>query len=305
MFLDHFDIKNKKTKKGSSILSSFFYLLFLIYIIFPIPIFAIDVTISAVVGSETPETDGSTIGGSVGYSTTGVNFTGMAYPFSTVIILQDGQEVAEVTTGASADFSIFLGNLSSGTYTFSVLAEDSDSRRSTPSTFSVYITNGVTVYISGIFIAPTIALDKISVKKGDTVSVFGETAPNADVLININSTNPQFFNTQSDNDGVYLYTFSSSSLGLGLNTAKSQAFLYGQETPYSNTIYFNVGDDTEYYPSCGSPYDLNADCRINLVDFYVLSFWYLKVSPPANMDFSKDGWVNMTDFSILAYYWTG
>ncbi|MEZ6209390.1 MAG: hypothetical protein R3B64_02350 [Candidatus Paceibacterota bacterium] len=274
-------------------------------IIFPIATFATDVTISATVGSDVPETTGGSTSGSVGTSTTGVSFTGKAYPLSTIIILKDGQEIVETIAGPDATFSVFVGNLSSGMYTFSVLAEDSDGRRSVPFTFPIFITNGVTVYISGIFIAPTIALDKVSVKKGDTVSVFGQTAPNADVLININSANPQFFNTQSDGDGVYLYTLSSSLLDLGLHTAQSQAFLSGEATSYSNAVSFNVGDETEYYPSCGSPYDLNADCRINLVDFYILSYWYLKVAPPANMDFSKDGWVNMTDFSILAYYWTG
>ncbi|USN95036.1 MAG: hypothetical protein H6791_01230 [Candidatus Nomurabacteria bacterium] len=285
--------------------------MFSLVVTLPSSLFADVVSISATVGATTPGGGGGGGGGGGsggsggGFSPTGVSFSGRAYPLSTIIILKDGEEVVQTIAGPDALFSVFVGNLTTGTYTFSVLAEDSDGRRSTPFTFPLYITSGVTTYISGIFIAPTIALDKISVKRGDTVSVFGETAPDAEVLINVNSEVPHFFNTASDENGIYLYTFSSAVLEIGSHTAQSQAFLTGEATSYSKSILFNVGSENQAYPTCGSIYDLNGDCRINLIDFSILAYWYYRPSPPSNVDFSGDGIVTIVDFSILAYYWTG
>ena len=51
--------------------------------------------------------------------------------------------------------------------------------------------------------------------------------------------------------------------------------------------------------------DVNGDSRINLTDFSILSYWFHRPSPPANVDENHDGKVDLTDLSILAYYWTG
>jgi hypothetical protein len=36
-----------------------------------------------------------------------------------------------------------------------------------------------------------------------------------------------------------------------------------------------------------------------------MAFWYKKPSPPAKVDLNSDAKVNIIDFSILAYNWTG
>lgn len=62
--------------------------------------------------------------------------------------------------------------------------------------------------------------------------------------------------------------------------------------------------------SCGKQGDLNNDCKIDLVDFSIASYWWQR---PLSQEFNKlerqslsgDGKVTLEDFSILAYYWTG
>jgi hypothetical protein len=44
---------------------------------------------------------------------------------------------------------------------------------------------------------------------------------------------------------------------------------------------------------------------VNLVDFSILAYWYLKPNPDPKVDLNSDGIVDLVDFSILAYYWTG
>jgi hypothetical protein len=41
------------------------------------------------------------------------------------------------------------------------------------------------------------------------------------------------------------------------------------------------------------------------VDFSVVAYWYKRTGPPANVDLNKDGRVDLIDFSIMAYNWTG
>jgi len=61
---------------------------------------------------------------------------------------------------------------------------------------------------------------------------------------------------------------------------------------------------------CPTKGDLNGDCRVNLVDFSIASFWYKKkltgsVIQLEKTELSGDGIIDLKDFSIMAYYWTG
>ena len=61
---------------------------------------------------------------------------------------------------------------------------------------------------------------------------------------------------------------------------------------------------------CPAKGDLNGDCRVNLVDFSIASYWYKGILSDAfkKIEISKlngDGKINLVDFSIMAYYWTG
>lgn len=51
--------------------------------------------------------------------------------------------------------------------------------------------------------------------------------------------------------------------------------------------------------------DCNYDNRVYMEDFLISLFWYYKPNPPVCLDLYKDGIINLKDFSLLAYYWTG
>ncbi len=249
-----------------------------------------------VTGSDTTTTD------------TGVVFSGRAYPLSKVSILKDGQIALSTIAGPDSNFTGTLGGLSSGEYTFSVYGEDKNGIRSTPFTFQIFITSGVTTKISGIFIAPTIAVDKSEVKKGDNIVIFGQSTPTSDIVISVNSEQEFFENALSDASGVYLHTFDTSVLELGKHSTKSKALLHnGEISTFGEAVGFIVGtknvsaDNTKKNLKC----DANTDNRCNLVDFSIAAFWYKKKDPPAKVDFNNDGIVNLIDFSIMAFYWTG
>jgi len=250
-------------------------------------------------------------GGGGGYtppSETKVIFSGRAYPKSTVTLLKDAQIVATTIAGSDANFQISLTNISAGSYIFSVYSEDDKGNRSSLLTFPLSVTSGVTTNVTGIFIAPTIAVDKSEVKRGDNIAIFGQSVPQADIVVSVNSEEEFFGKTISDKDGIYLYNFDSSFVDYGTHYTKSKASIGNQAVSgFSNVISFKVGTKNiiAKLPKAVIKGDLNNDRRVNLVDFSIAAYWYKRLSPPQNVDLNKDGKIDLVDFSIMAYYWTG
>jgi len=238
---------------------------------------------------------------------TKVNFSGRAYPKSTVTLLKDAQIAATTIAGSDANFQISISGLAGGNYIFAVYSEDKDGRRSSLLTFPVSITSGVTTNVSGIFIAPTIAVDKSEVKQGDNIAIFGQSVPKADITIQVSSEEDFFAKTVADVSGVYLYNLGTEILDYGSHFTKSKAAKDGEISSFSRAVSFLVGTKTVVVEPTKAPAkgDMNNDNRVNLVDFSIAAYWYKRPSPPANVDLNSDGKIDLVDFSIMAFYWTG
>jgi len=238
---------------------------------------------------------------------TTVNFSGRAYPKSTVTLLKDAQIAASTAAGADSNFQISLSGISAGNYIFSVYSEDKNGNRSSLLTFPVGVTSGVTTNVSGIFIAPTIAVDKSEVKRGDNIAIFGQSVPNSEITISVSSDEEFFNKVNADASGVYLYNFDTSPLAMEQHFTKSKAAHNGEISSFSKTISFLVGTKNVVAKPTEvvSKGDMNNDKQVNLVDFSITAYWYKRPSPPASVDLNSDGKVDLVDFSIMAYFWTG
>ena len=261
--------------------------------------------------SATPSSGGGGGGGggaAIVSSGTTVVFSGRAYPKSVVTLLKDAQVAASTVADPDSNFAITLSNLSAGNYIFSVYGEDKDGIRSSLFTFSVSVTAGVITNIGGIFIAPTVAVDKSEVKKGDNLAIFGQSANKSEITIMISSDEDYFLKTSADSSGVYLVNFDTTPLDYGGHNAKSKVALAGSISSFSPAVGFIVGTKNVAYVKPVKKVlkgDVNGDGRVNLVDFSIVAYWYNRTSPPAKVDLNGDGRVNLIDFSIIAYYWTG
>ncbi len=244
---------------------------------------------------------------------TKVIFSGRAYPLSKVSVLKDGQLAITTIAGSDANFNISLSGLSDGNYNFAVFGEDNQGRRSSLFTFPLFITQGATTKISGIFIAPTITVDKSEVKRGDNIAIFGQSAPKADITIHVSSGEDFFAKTAADASGIYLYNFGTEVLDYGSHFTKSKAAKEREISSFSKAVSFLVGTKNviKAVPTkCPPKADLNNDCRVNLVDFSIAAYWYkrplsktFKVAEKERLN--GDSKVDLVDFSIMAYYWTG
>ena len=248
-------------------------------------------------------------GGFVPPLVTSVIFSGRAYPQSTVTLLKDAQIAATTIAGADANFQISISGLSTGNYIFSVYGEDSKGRRSSLLTFQISVTQGAINSVTGIFIAPTIAVDKSTVKHGDNIAIFGQSAPESEITIAVNSDEEFFIKTTTDNGGVYLYNFDTVVLEMGEHFTKSKTALNGEISSFSQAVSFAVGTETiiqeEQEEQKSLKGNLNDDDRVNLIDFSIMAYWYDRSSPPDNVDLNSDNKIDLVDFSIMAYYWTG
>ncbi len=290
--------------------------IFIIFLTITNSVFAqTSLTISATVNGDgstpppPPVEPVSSGGGGVGYVQAGstVNFSGRAYPLSKVTIMKDFVPIVTTVAGQDAKFFVSVSSLDPGDYNFSVYGEDNNGRKSESISFPIIITSNITVDITGIFISPTIAVDKTDVIKGDNVTIFGQGIPESNVVISVHSNNEIFKTIPTDKNGIYLWVLDTSPLEIGEHLAKSKTVATDTASDYGKGVNFNVGEKGKIDSLiCGSGKgDLNCDGTVDVIDYSIMAFWYKKPNPPAKIDLNHDGIVDLIDFSILAYYWNG
>lgn len=237
----------------------------------------------------------------------GVSFSGWAYPESKVILLKDAQITATTIADEDANFSINVSDISKGNYTFSIYAEDDKKIRSALLNYSIQVESGRIVKKDNIFIPPTLAVDKEEVKKGNNISIFGQSTPNSEITITISKQKEDIIRkTNSDENGDYNQIFNTSQIEMGEYLARSKSLHKNRISTFSKSMRFIVGtqDILAELPR-GFSADLDNDGRVNLIDFSIMAFWYRKPNPPAHIDLNNDGRVDLVDFSIMMFYWTG
>ena len=232
---------------------------------------------------------------------TRVILQGLAYPLAKITVLVDGKVAKILTADSLANFKAEITDITAGVWSFGLWAEDKEGRRSITFSFTVTVTSGMTTTISGIFIPPIIELDKVNVLKGETLNIFGQTAPESKIEISIES--PEITKeTKAGKEGDWKYPFDTSPLDEGSHTTRAKAEdPTGLKSSYSKVLAFYVGKYgmAEICPKA----DFNKDGKTNLVDFSIMLYWWGKYNPC--VDQNADGIVNLPDFSILMYYWTG
>jgi hypothetical protein len=225
-------------------------------------------------------------------------------------LLKDGAQAASQPAGPDAHFNISISGLAGGVYTFSVTAKDALGQKSVMYSFTESITSGVGTQISGIFLPPTIEVDKLVVKRGDPVKIFGSSLPSSPVGVTIHSNNAINKTVMSDAGGLWSYALNSFDLDYGDHSTQAYAKTDTDQSSLSTAVRFTVGDKTikTNEPAKAPAADLTGDDRVNLVDFSIMSYWFKRPLTPAasaTVDLNHDGKIDLIDFSIMAYNWTG
>ena len=243
---------------------------------------------------------------------------GRAYPSASVNILRDGAIVSTVNALSSGDFYATL-TLPSGSYQLGFSAKDSLGRFSSLLTMPVVVVGAKSITLGGIFLSPTLDLDKRIVSSGDSVGVSGYAYPGSSValLVSLDPTlvsNVRVVELPVAADGRYTYRFFTTDFTEGLYVAKTKSTIKqtGESSVLSSPELFIItSDESKKKPErlCRLG-DLNDDTRVNLVDFSIATYWNKKVlrvpfiAKEAEC-LNNDGKVDLYDFSLMAYFWTG
>lgn len=252
------------------------------------------VTISATVVGTTPPLSTNPV----------VKFTGIAAPNAPITIKRSAQAVKTVTADASAVFEATLVDQPTGQLTYEISAKDESGDTLAPLSFSLDLKSGTTTIISGVFLGPSIAVDKTTAKLGEQVKVFGVTAPRTKVTVTVSSPDTTTYTLDADATGTWSKNVKTTDVGVGNHVAKARAITTDNVvSAFSASVSFAV---SALNPAEGKkPSDINLDGQVNLIDFSIMLF-YWKQTKPANSraDINGDGRVDIIDFSIMLFDWT-
>ncbi|MCK4554532.1 hypothetical protein KAU19_06280 [Candidatus Parcubacteria bacterium] len=233
---------------------------------------------------------------------TKVILQGKSHSGANLTALKDGQVVTNTESDSMANFKIEIDDITAGTYTFGIWAEDIDGLKSITFNFTVNVQENMITTISGIFIPPTIATDKDNFSIGETINIYGYTAPESRVEVYVSSENPMIYIADADDLGAWNYEIAAAGLGEGSHITKAKSSdPGGLLSTYSKAISFYIGEGTLAESGAGA--DSNNDGKVDLVDFSILLYWWGKDNETA--DLNSDNKVDLVDFSIMMYWWTG
>ena len=236
---------------------------------------------------------------------TQLNITGRAYPSRTVNFLVDSETVGSVQANSTGAFE-FATEVSPGTATLGIWSTDTSGTRSITLNNTFDVTQGAVTNITGIILPPTIRVLSQNINPGAVIAVSGQSAPNANVEVYVDSGKP-ILKTTSAANGQWTLNFDTSTVSVAEHTLRARTITgtppLTTQSPFSSTLQLFVGVDGE----ASTPSDLNRDGKINLIDFSILIFWWQTnggdSDPPA--DINGNSRVSLEDFSILLFNWTG
>lgn len=260
-------------------------------------------------GSSSGGPNSQYIGGSGSPESAGnAEIKGETAPNSTVTVLVDGVIRTTTRSDVNGAFTITLNNLITGSAIVSVYGTDNQGLKTAPVTVSLSIYPSQTTRISGILLSPTLTTDKESLPAGEYLTVSGQAAPNSVVSIFLEGQKNDTFEMPVGTDGKFSQIIKTVNFPDGPYRFTSRLKKRGINSPVSRPVSVTIGPPTKIRDQqtmvCPVTADFNKDCRVDLVDFSILMYWFNKTPPPL-IDLNSDGTINIVDFSILMYFWTG
>lgn len=266
-------------------------------------------------GGGSGEEDGDTAGG--GFESADAPYrsgdgkviiSGIASPRATVYALVDGKAAENVRAGNDGRYEVTIDAIARGAYTFGVYAIDQGQTKSSTFSTSFTVAGARTSALSNINLAPSLKVTPDPVTPGSSATISGYTIPNSTVTVenekDKSTASRQTLTTTADAGGAWSLSLDTGGFSNGTYKARARAQVTGgASTNFSAYVLYGVGQAATRATSA----DLNRDGKVNLTDFSILLFWWNTnggTSDPS-ADINSDGRVSLTDFSILLFNWTG
>jgi cysteine-rich repeat protein len=235
-----------------------------------------------------------------------VTVTGRGYPSRTVNFILDSKSVGSVQTNNAGEFE-FSTKASPGTATLGIWSTDNFGTRSVTFNNTFDVTQGAITNLNDLVLPPSLKLSKTSINAGEIITASGQSVPNATIQLFLDKNATAVGNSVAAANGTWSISYNSSRLSNKehLLRVRSQT-----GTPpltvlsnFSTAVQLFVGVNGE----SSSPSDLNRDGKVNLTDFSILIFWWNTNGGDSDpkADINGNGRVSLEDFSILLFNWSG
>jgi hypothetical protein len=160
--------------------------------------------------------------------------------------------------------------------------------------------------VNGVVLPPTISVSDQTINPGDAVTVSGQSIPNATVELRLGA-NERTETAIAGANGVWTLSLATAGLRPAEYALRARSRTgtppLVSESGFSSALQLFVGVDGQATTAS----DLNRDGRVNLTDFSILIFWWGTAGGNSDprADINGNGRVSLEDFSILLFNWTG
>lgn len=231
---------------------------------------------------------------------------GYTAPYTYVIFTEEGAVQGTDVAGLSGYYSKLFASYPPGDHSINIYGIDEENRNTSIYDLDINTPVYQTTTISNILLSPTLEINSTSILQGNPIHATGSAYPGTTVTIFTDSP-VRTYTASSSGVGAWTYSITDTNDYIvgdyriyalaqttdGLQSLTSPSFVF--------TITSSGGGGGG--SACGeiSQGDLNCDDTINLTDFSILMYYW--GTTDATADINSDGTVNLTDFSIMMYYW--
>lgn len=232
-----------------------------------------------------------------------VSISGFTAPETFVTFTEYGSVIGTDVSGLDGHFGKIFPSLVPGNHQFTFYGIDKAHLVTTPITFSLYTPAFQETSITNQILSPTITINKSSYSPTESIIANGSTVPNGDITLFTQSP-LRSYSTTADDNGNWTYAITNTNEYVpGDYHIYSLVQDSGLTSLNSPSIGFSITSSGNTGTACGDVFqgDLNCDTNIDLTDFSILMYYW--GTNNAIADVNSDSVVNLTDFSIMMYWW--
>lgn len=226
---------------------------------------------------------------------------------NTYVIFTEGSSVRGTDfAGPTGFFAKVFPAIQVTTHTYTFYGIDIENRTTTSKSISAYTPAFQQITITDQLLSPTLEINSTDILIGDPIHATGSAYPGSTITI-FTDTPVRTYTASASATGDWTYTIpSTASYTPGDYRIYTLAqTIGGLQSLISPTILFTIassgggGSGT----ACGDigDGDVNCDDIVDLTDFSILMYYW--GTSDASADVNSDGLVDLTDFSIMMYYW--
>jgi hypothetical protein len=245
-----------------------------------------------------------TVNASIPAELSSLIISGLTGPYTFLIFSQANSVMGTDTSNSLGQFSKMFSGLQPTTHNITFYGIDQDNRVTSPIPISVYTPAFQQTQVSSQLLSPTIEINTSSFLQGDQVIATGSAIPGGNVTLF--TDNPlRSYQASSSATGEWTYSITNTDEYIP-GDYRMYAIVqdqYGLQSLFSPSLFFSLRTTATSGTACGdiSTADLNCDGEHDLTDFSILMYYWGTTNEAA--DVNADGVVNLPDFSVLMYYW--